>query len=315
MKIIRIKSKFLIHHRWNRSRSAVAAASRFPAEGQAPNTAGRNCLPTSLLPLARTLSDWQLANSAWQSAVLRGCHLGPSPPRAAWTCTDYTELFMLCNYREKPNYRCTGREWRQGLPPSLEIATIRLAAIATVPGSSHWRSRHRDEAIVRRKRRHPGPPHTKAQQRNKSFYDVRLRLWRPLGDGDNPLLDVEDDDDERYVWSQSPVRRRRGEGDDSVGRMDESSQGPKRAVAEAVACLLRVQPCMYSNTIVSSYKRPVVRASAAIKLRPPPGATAVLQAVGWRRCRSPKVDGGRLHKAGPESSLARKKDLLAPPPY
>ncbi len=59
-------------------------------------------MPPSPLPPARTLSDWRLASRAWRPALLRGCHLGPSPPRAAWTRTDCSELFVLCKCREKP---------------------------------------------------------------------------------------------------------------------------------------------------------------------------------------------------------------------
>jgi hypothetical protein len=128
-----------------------------------------------------------------------------------------------------------------------------------MPGSSHWRSCHWDEAVVRGKKWHPGPPHTQAQQRDKSVDHVRLRPWWPLDGKDDPSL-MRDDDDERHVWGQSPIRRRQGEWGDSAGRMDGSSQGPRRAVAEAIAHPLRIQPCMYSNTIESSSKRPVARA-------------------------------------------------------
>jgi hypothetical protein len=62
-----------------------------------------------------------------------------------------------------------------------------------------------------------------------------------------------------------------------------------------------------------SSKRPVAREMQLYKLRPPPGSTAVGRRR--RRCRSPKVDGGRLQKAAPEASLASKKDLLALPPH
>jgi hypothetical protein len=45
----------------------------------------------------------------------------------------------------------------------------------------------------------------------------------------------------------------------SARSMDESSQGPKRAVAEDVACPLRIQPSVHSihSTEDSSFKRPV----------------------------------------------------------
>ncbi len=177
-----------------------------------------------------------------------------------------------------------------------------------MPGSSHWCSRHRDEALVRGKKQNPGPPQTLAHQRGKSVYDVRLRLGDHLMAKTTPFLML------RTIMMSamseaSPVRRRQGEGGDSAGQIDESGQGPKRAVAEAVACPLRIQPCMYSNTIESSSKRPVARARCSYisyALRP------VSQAVGRRRCRSPKVDGGRLQKAAPEALLARKKGFTGP---
>jgi hypothetical protein len=58
--------------------------------------------------------------------------------------------------------------------------------------------------------------------------------------------------------------------DDSAGRMDESGRGPRRAIAiaKAVARPLKIQLSMNSNTMESSSKRPVDRASAAIKATP-----------------------------------------------
>jgi hypothetical protein len=41
--------------------------------------------------------------------------------------------------------------------------------------------------------------------------------------------------------------------------MDESGQGPKRAIAEAIALLLKIQPGIYSDTKETSSKRPVAR--------------------------------------------------------
>jgi hypothetical protein len=41
--------------------------------------------------------------------------------------------------------------------------------------------------------------------------------------------------------------------------MGESGQGPKRAIAEAVAHLLKIQPGIHNNTVESSSKRPVAR--------------------------------------------------------
>ncbi len=50
----------------SRGRTAVATASRSPAEEEAPPPSGRNCMPPSPLPPARTLSNWRLANRVWR---------------------------------------------------------------------------------------------------------------------------------------------------------------------------------------------------------------------------------------------------------
>jgi hypothetical protein len=92
------------------------------------------------------------------------------------------------------------------------------------------------------------------------------------------------------------------------------SQGPKKAVSEAIAHLLKIQLGIHS-TEDSSSKRPVARIVRLYKLRSLASAMALSQAVGQRRCQSPKVDGGRLQKAAQGASLARKKSSLAPPLY
>jgi hypothetical protein len=96
--------------------------------------------------------------------------------------------------------------------------------------------------------------------------------------------------------------------------MSTASQGPKRAVAEAVARLLKIQPDMQITLESSPPKGRLLGQMQPYRLRPPPAATGV---SGRRRgrCRSPKVDGGRLQKAAPEASLASEKDLLALPPH
>ncbi len=83
--------------------------------------------------------------------------------------------------------------------------------------------------------------------------------------------------------------------------MDESGWGPRKAIAEAVAGPLGVQPSI--NSAVNFSNRPAIRVRCSYKsytLRP------VLQpcpTVGRRRCRSPKVDDGELQKTAPEASL------------
>jgi hypothetical protein len=111
------------------------------------------------------------------------------------------------------NPRHKGRDRRHGQPLPLEVATIRLAVVATVP-VQHRRSRHRDEAVVGVKNAiRFRPPHTQAQQRGKSVSVVELRPGRPLGGDDDPLLilwtmlastptqaeDLTDDDEMRGV--------------------------------------------------------------------------------------------------------------------
>jgi hypothetical protein len=68
------------------------------------------------------------------------------------------------------------------------------------------------------------------------------------------------------------------------------------------------------HTVELSSKRPVARVNEAVKLRPPPGATAV-SGCRRERCRSPKVGDGRLQKAAPEASLASEKDQLTLPSH
>jgi hypothetical protein len=61
--------------------------------------------------------------------------------------------------------------------------------------------------------------------------------------------------------------------------MDEYGQGPKRAVAEAVARLLKVQPSIQNTLKSSPPKGRMLGQLQLYKLRPPPGAMAV-SAVG-----------------------------------
>ncbi len=87
--------------------------------------------------------------------------------------------------------------------------------------------------------------------------------------------------------------------------LDYAQPGTKEAICEAIAHLLKIQPGIHS-TEDSSSKRPIARIVRLYKLRTLASAMALSQAVGQRRCHSPKVDGGRLQKAVQEASLAGK---------
>jgi hypothetical protein len=110
-----------------------------------------------------------------------------------------------------------------------------------------------------------------------------------------------DDDDEHYAPAPAPPQaqlRRRC----PPQSKEESGQGPRTAVAVAVAGPLGVQPSINSAGISSSTGQPLgtIAAYKSYALRP------VLQpclAVGRRRCRSPKAGVGELHKAAPEASF------------
>ncbi len=66
------------------------------------------------------------------------------------------------------------------------------------------------------------------------------------------------DDDDHYAPPAGITPKAGGLEDDPLQSMDESGRGPRRAVAEAVACPLGVQPGI-DSTEYSSSKRPVAR--------------------------------------------------------
>jgi hypothetical protein len=84
--------------------------------------------------------------------------------------------------------------------------------------------------------------------------------------------------------------------------MDESGQGPRTAVAVAVASPLGVQPSINSTGSSSSTGQLLGTNAACISyaLRP---VLRLCLAVGRRRCSSPKAGVGELHKAAPEASF------------
>ncbi len=110
-----------------------------------------------------------------------------------------------------------------------------------------------------------------------------------------------DDDDDHYAPVPAPPQaqqRRRC----PPQSMDESGQGPRTAVAVAVASPLGVQPSINSARISSSTGQPLgtIAAYKSYALRP---VLRPYLAVGRRRCRSPKAGVGELHRAVPEASL------------
>jgi hypothetical protein len=123
-----------------------------------------------------------------------------------------------------------------------------ITTIETVPGYSHWCSRHWDEALVRRRVAGPGPP---KQPRCGKEYSLVIMFGyahsRYLMARMTPSPDVADDVDGRHNKSCKSSHRGQGEGGEtSAGCMDESDQGPRRALAAAVAHPLRIQPGMHS---------------------------------------------------------------------
>ncbi len=75
---------------------------------------------------------------------------------------------------------------------------------------------------------------------------VATTWWRR-----RPSPDIVDDDDERLIRGRRPDRGRQGEGRRLRRSRDEQGWGPKGAVAEAVARLLKIQPGI-QNTLESS---------------------------------------------------------------
>jgi hypothetical protein len=67
-----------------------------------------------------------------------------------------------------------------------------------------------------------------------------------------PSPDVVDNDDERSIRGRSADRRRQGKGRRLCWTKDEHGQGPKTAVAEAVAIPLGVQPSIHNAGFSSS---------------------------------------------------------------
>ncbi len=123
-----------------------------------------------------------------------------------------------------------------------------------------------------------------------------------------PSTDVEDDDGERHTELGLKLPSARLGWSSSKRHISESSQGPRRAIAEAVARPLGVQPSI-NITVVSSSKRPAVRARCNYKSYTLHSVLWQVPAVGRRRCPSPRVGGGRLCKAAPEASLAGPSGL------
>jgi hypothetical protein len=76
-----------------------------------------------------------------------------------------------------------------------------------------------------------------------------------------------DDDDDPYAPSAVAAPKAISKGNDHPQSMGEFGRGPRRAVAEAVARPLGIQPSI-NITVVSSFIRPAARVSAAVKATP-----------------------------------------------
>ncbi len=127
-----------------------------------------------------------------------------------------------------------------------------------------------------------------------------------------PPLQMDDDDDHYApapVPPQAQLRRRC-----PPQSMDESGQGPRTAIAVAVASPLGVQPSMNSAGISSSTGQPLgtIAACKSYALRP---VLRLCLTVGRRRCRSPKAGVGELHTAAPEASFIGPSGHRCPPSH
>jgi hypothetical protein len=120
----------------------------------------------------------------------------------------------------------------------------RAVEFSLVPFSRHKRSREESGGDL-------SPAAAQARQRTLSGYDVWLCLWQELDGKDDPPPDVVDNVE--GLQARSCRTSSRG-WMNPARRIDESGQGPKRAVDEAVAHLLKIQPGIH-NTENSSSKR------------------------------------------------------------
>ncbi len=85
--------------------------------------------------------------------------------------------------------------------------------------------------------------------------------------------------------------------------MEKSGQGPKGAIAVALARPLEAQPGIY-RLQTSPPNSPVAKVLQLSKLGPPLVTMAVSRAIGQTQCNSSRMGGGGLLKAVQEASLA-----------
>ncbi len=86
-----------------------------------------------------------------------------------------------------------------------------------------------------------------------------------------------------------------------------SSQGPKRAITDAVACTVRIQPGTHRLQIHPP-NRSSCKCDVAIKAMPSIQRYGHVPAVGRRQCRGSGVDGEGLMEAAQEASLFSPRD-------
>jgi hypothetical protein len=165
----------------------IAAVSHPPAKRWALPSSGRNPLPLSLLLLARMLQQ-----QCWT-------HLGPLPPRAAWTFTEeYGGLLWYCREKPPPKEETGNKD---------DLLLWKLLLFTSPPSplcqdSLNWRSCYWVEAVVRGKWRWPRPSHNPGAAKNTNL--VRMFGYahgRYLMVKTAPSPDGENDDDGRHTTS------------------------------------------------------------------------------------------------------------------
>jgi hypothetical protein len=139
--------------------------------------------------------------------------------------------------------------------------------MAILPGLLNWCSHHWDVAVVCLSPQNAGAAAGKVAatwalpiaQAQQGIANLVMLLGyahaRYLMVKVAPSSDGVDNDSGRHTASHSAATESDGMAMTLTKRKDESGQGPKRAVAKAVAHSLKIRPA-HNNTIESSSKRP-----------------------------------------------------------
>ncbi len=88
-----------------------------------------------------------------------------------------------------------------------------------------------------------GPPIPRRSRESKSSYDVRLCPWQTLHGEDDPLPDVEDNDDKHHTRATDSA----GEGGRSPPGAGRVWPGTKESHSRSLAHLLKIQPGIHST--------------------------------------------------------------------